>query len=160
MSAALNIVNDHLAFPKVSLIEPSPSHYIHVAAELDARPAFLPASRRKTGVIERCKLLCERLQSLSGVIEATVFTALLVPPGRGEFLKKREGQVRVARYDLAVLIECRNEAAAKAIGVTPAFAELLRILDDNAIYTHTITATNVRRIGPVDHSRPVLYRLA
>lgn len=157
MSTKLNIVNQHLKFPKVSLIDPSASFFIQIAAELDRRPAFFPNSRRKKQVITRCKTLCRQLRAMSGVVDASVFNALLVPPGRGEFLKKRPGKVHVARYDLAILIECRSEGAAKEVQTIPAFVELMRIVNDNSTFTHTITASNARRIGPVDHSRQGVF---
>ena len=40
--SALKIVNEYLRFPRVSLIEPSSSHLVHIAAEIDRRPPFLP----------------------------------------------------------------------------------------------------------------------
>lgn len=82
-----------------------------------------------------------------------MFDAVLVPPGRGEFLKKRPGKVHVARYDLVILIECKSEEAAKEIQAYPAYIELMRIISSNASFTHQITASNIRRIGAVDHSR-------
>ena len=33
----------------------------------------------------------------------------------------------------------------------------MQIVNDNSIFTHTITASNARRIGPVDHSRPGVF---
>ena len=89
MSSELTIVNQHLKFPTVSLIEPSSSAFIQIAAEIDARPAFFPTSRRKNQAIARCKELGKQLQSTSGVSDVSVFKAILVPPGRGEFVEKR-----------------------------------------------------------------------
>ena len=97
----LYIVNQHLQFPPLSPIEPSTSSYIHVAAEVDNRPPLLPGSRRKKQVIARCKALCQHLPSMPDVLEASVFRAPVVPSGRGEFLKRKPGSVRSARYDLA-----------------------------------------------------------
>jgi len=41
--SALRIVNEHLRFPRVSLIERSSSHFVHIAAEIDRRLPFLPS---------------------------------------------------------------------------------------------------------------------
>lgn len=153
---ALEIVNPHLRFSPVTLIDPSPSCFIHLAAEIDARPAFLPDSRRKRRLISRCKAGVRRLCSIPGVLEGAVFNAILVPPGRGEFLKRRPGH-RAARYDLAILIECRDRAATMPVLAHPFFRELLRDVTDHATVVHQITASNVRRIGPVDHSRQGVF---
>ncbi len=51
----LTIVNADARFPRVDLVEPASSGYLHLAAEVDGRPPFLPNSRRKRELIERCK---------------------------------------------------------------------------------------------------------
>ena len=47
MSTALTVVNGHLQFPPVALIEQTGSHYLHIAAELGL--TFLPDSPAKRG---------------------------------------------------------------------------------------------------------------
>ena len=153
MSPELTIVNSQIRFQTVTLIDPSPSAFIHIAAEVDGRPAFLPSSRKKKRTLQRCKECCHSLRSAPGVLEACLFDAILVPPGRGEFIKQRKGRVQIARFDVAILIECASLEAAEVLRTHPAYRDLVGLLSSAASLVHLITATNVRRIGPVDHSR-------
>lgn len=157
MRSKLTVVSQHLKFPTVSLVEPSSSYFIHIAAEVDGRPDFFPSSRHKKQVIALCKSQCQKLRSVDGVLEASVFNAFLVAPGRGEFIKKRPGKVHVARYDLAVLIECKSEEAAKELHAHPAYVDMIQAISSAASFTHHITASNIRCIGPVDHSRQGIF---
>lgn len=132
----------------------NPTTYIHVAVEIDARPAFLPSSYAKKHLLRRCKLRCRELrEGVEGITGTAVFDAMFVAPARSAFLADSEGCVRVARYDAAILIECRDEAAARAVRRHPAFAHLLHMLDAGARFTHVVTATQARIVAPVDHAR-------
>jgi hypothetical protein len=153
MSAELTIVNQQLNFPTVSLVAPSASVFVHIAAEVDARPAFLRNSGRKQRAVARCKELCNRIQSAAGIVDAVVFDAILIPPGRGEFINRRRERVHIARFDLAILIECASPGAVNALKTHPAYIEVLQVISGVASFTHSIVATNARRIAPVDHSR-------
>src|ERR671910_1549046 len=75
------------------------------------------------------------------------------PPGRGKFLKWRPGEAHVARFDLEVLIETESPEAADAVKEYAAYGEMERAVRETSSFTHAVTATNVRRIGPVDHHR-------
>ena len=44
------------------------------------------------------------LEKNSKVIDATVFKAMIIPPGRGAFLKNRPS-VEIAKFDVVILIE-------------------------------------------------------
>ena len=154
---ALRIVNSHLQFPTVTLVEPSPSFFIQIAAEIDSRVAFLPGSRRKRQTLVRCKALCQCLLSMPDVLDASVFRAFLVPLGRGAFLKRSPLAVRRARYDVTILIECRDQNTAEQLFASPAYTDLTRVVSENARVMHTITTSNARRIGPVDHSRQGVF---
>ena len=147
----LEAVDADARFPRVRLKEPLPSGFIHVAAEVDARPPFLPNSRKKRRLLARCKEWCRRLEGDPAVLSAIVFDALVAPPGRGEFLKRRKGKVHVARFDLAILIETTSPEAADVLKGSPAYAEMERAIREAASFTHVVTATNAKCIGPVDH---------
>lgn len=82
-----------------------------------------------------------------------MFDAILIPPGRGEFIKKRKGKVSIARFDVDILIECESLDAAELLRTHPAYTELVLLIFSATSLVHQITATNVRRIAPVDHSR-------
>jgi hypothetical protein len=86
-----------------------------------------------------------------------VFDALVIPPGRGEFIEKRSGEVHVARFDLAVLVETASPEAADALGASPVYAEMERSVRKAAAFTHRIAATNAKRIGRVDHGRQGVF---
>ncbi len=153
----LTVVNADARFPRVRLVEPASSGYLHLAAEVDRRPPFLPNSRKKRELIASCKRWCRRLEADPSVIGAAVFDALVIPPGRGEFVEKRPGEVHVARFDLAVLVETASPEAADALRTSPVYAEMERSVREAAAFTHHIAATNARRIGPVDHGRQGIF---
>lgn len=154
---ALRIVNAELRFPRVDLIEPSASRFIHIAAEIESRPPFLPDSSAKKQVLAKAKDACTRLAREPGVESAAVFTAILVPPGLGEYAKQRADRLHIARFDLAVLIECDNADTVQRIQRHPAYEAMQRAIAEAASYVHAITATNPRRIGPVDHTRQGVF---
>jgi hypothetical protein len=153
----LRIVNEHVRFPRVSLVDPAPSVYLHIAAEVDKRPPFLWNSAKKKRLIADCKRWCERLEQEPGVVSAVVFDALLIAPGRGRFIEKRRDQAHVARFDLAVLIETEGAEVARRIQTSAAYSEMEQAIRRAASYTHAIAATNVKRIDAVDHDRPGVF---
>jgi hypothetical protein len=67
-------------FPRVKLAEPLPSGFVHVAAEVDARPPFLPNSRTKRQLLACCKEWCRQLEDEPEVLDAVVFDALVATP--------------------------------------------------------------------------------
>jgi hypothetical protein len=77
---ALRIVTADQHFPRVDLIEPSASRFIHIAAEIESRPPFLPHSAAKKQVLAKARDACTRLAREPGVKDTAVFTAILVPP--------------------------------------------------------------------------------
>ena len=155
-SSQLNIAHPSNTYNVVSLIEPTDSGYIHLAAEVDGRHPFLPMSQTKRALINQCKVICKELSQSSDVLSAVVFKALLIPPGQGEYLKQRP-DVHVARFDISILIEMSTVEAAKQMRTNELFKELETHLRQTAKYTHVITASNARRIGPVDHKRDGVF---
>jgi hypothetical protein len=152
MTTPLTIVNASDRFPKVpTLVEPATSGYILTAARVDRRPPFLPNSRRKRALISLLKRGCRELEADPNVVSAVVFDALLIPPGRGRFIEQRRGKAHVARFDLAILIETESPEATDAVENTAGYAMMERAIEEVATDTYTLTATNVKRIGAVDH---------
>lgn len=149
----LQIVGPRDRFPEVSLIEPARSGYLLLAAEVDRRPpfGFFIESGRKKRVIQSLKTLAQSLRDADNVLDATVFKALVIPPGRGAFLKKRP-EVEIARFDVVLLVEFRTTGAAERYGETSAWKETIAQVQKDARKAVHITASNTRRIGPVDHS--------
>ena len=156
METELQVVNADVSYEKVSLTDTTDSGYIHVAAEVDRRPSFLPASQTKRALLRVCKRLCEALEQREDVKSAVTFKALLIPPGRGEFLKQRP-DVHVARFDVAVLIGASDMEDAKALREESTFTELEKRVRDASRHVHIITASNAKRIGPVDHERDGVF---
>lgn len=154
---SLTVINDGARFPRVNLVEPASSGYLHLAAEVDKRPPFLPNSRRKRELIAECKRWCRQLEADPSVVSAVVFDTTLIPPGRGEFIKERPGKVHVARFDLAVLIETTSPEAADVLKESPTYAEMERAIREAATFTHAITAINVKRMGPVNHGKQGVF---
>lgn len=150
-SNRLRVVGGTSRFPKVGLQEPTASGYLLLAAEIDRRPPFLPNSRAKRALIERLKRWCSELRTDQRVLEAVVFDALLIPPGRGEFLRERPGS-HVARYDLAVLVETTTRDAAGAVGADAPYLRMVTATKEVAHHVMTVRASNVKRIAPVDHA--------
>ncbi len=149
----LTIVGPQNNFLRVQLQEPASSGYLFLGAEVDRRPAFFPNSRRKRNLIERAKAHCNELAADPRVVSAVVFDAILIPPGRGQFLKKRPSKTREARFDLAILVETGNVADTRTVEKLPAFRAMAQGVEATANTSLRIRATNVRRIAPVDHSR-------
>ncbi|HZB08977.1 MAG TPA: hypothetical protein VE525_07695 [Rubrobacter sp.] len=149
----LTVVNDDARFPRAKLAEPLPSGFVHIAAEVDGKPPFLLNSREKRRLLARCKEWCRQLEEDPDVLSAVVFDAVLNAPGRGAFLKRRPGKVHVARFDLAILIETTNPQTADALKTSPVYTAMERTVREAASFTHFVTATNPKSMGPVDHER-------
>ncbi|MEF8842724.1 MAG: hypothetical protein V5A62_14060 [Haloarculaceae archaeon] len=152
----LNIVNEHLEFPRVSLVEPIDSRYIHLAATVDnpslpVPPVYPRNSDGKQTLLAACKRLCADLSETDGVVDATVFEALLRPPGRGAYLQQTDQEVAVADFDVAVLIEVEDKAALDRVEEHSAYRELASRLEAAAQSFYRVVGTNERRIGPVAH---------
>jgi hypothetical protein len=157
-SPALNIVDPSNLFRSVALIEPTNSGYLLLALEIDRRPpfAYFLESTRKRCALGQLGALARQLRLRSDVIEATVFKALLIPPGRGEYLKKRL-QVKVARFDLVLLVEFRSLEEARTYAHSEVWASKTEELERLARSSISLTAENGRRIGPVDHHRQGVF---
>lgn len=161
-ASELSIVTTESDFPRVSLKEPTDSSYIHLAAEVDAPLAsFLPIfpfnSKKKRALVATCKELCQQLREEDLVVDATVFKAILIPPGRGEYLDRTDEDVHVAKFDVAVLIEVKDEGALQRLKRSETYVELESTIIKRASYSHVTSATNVKRIDSVDHNRDGVF---
>lgn len=150
----LQIVGPKNTFPEVSLIEPTQSGYLMLAIEIDHRPpiGFFLESRRKKKFLDRFKNFATALAHRSNVLDASVFKALIVPPGRGAFLKKRP-DVKIAKFDVVLLVEFETVDAASDYQHTAEWISLMADAKENSHNLMYISASNTRRIGSVDHSK-------
>ena len=157
MEKNLNIVGESPGYPKVSLIEPASSVYIHIAAEVDRRLPFFWSSKNKRRLIKNCKSWCEELKKITGVKEATIFKALIIPSYSGSYVMERIDTAHIARFDFAVLIETESAEAAEKVIRNAEFNSMLLSIKAAASYTHFVTTTNVKRIDSVDHQRDGVF---
>lgn len=154
----LKIVGPKDQFPEVSLIKPVQSGYLMLALEVDRRPplGFFVQSHCKTRLLRDLKAFGQMLRSQSDVLDATVFKAVIIPPGRGAFLSKRPN-VPVARFDVVMLVEFVDIEAARRCQNTAQWKEALAKSNQYARRSFSISASNTRHIGPVDHTRDGIF---
>lgn len=159
MGNNLRIVNEHLKFKKVSLVEPSKSFYLHIAAEIDYSPFpfFLTTSMKKKSIIWQSKEWCGQLETEEGVISAVVFKATLIPPGKGKFLKERLDTVQLAKYDFAILIEVSSADKIIDIMNSNSYKPIESNIKNVAKRTHVTTAINVKKIDTVNHKKQGVF---
>lgn len=157
-SGKLNIVNAHLKFPKVHLKKPRSSGYLLLALEVDnRRPFFIGASHRKKTLIKKCRELLNIIREKSYVMDVAMFKALLIPPGKGEFLKRREGKFHQARFDVVILIETADYSDIADLKKTEAVVQLEKLAKETSDFLHIATAKNIRRIDAVNHGRQGVF---
>lgn len=145
-------------FPKVTLMDPNAHGYVLLVAEVDHRPpfAYFIESGEKKALLSKLKAVAGQVAGEAGVLDATVFKALVIPPGRGRYLEQRP-DVKPARFDVAVLIECETPQAARALRGSGFVAQMEADMRAVARDMGVITASNVKRIGPVDHSKDGVF---
>ncbi len=149
------LVNPDPRYGRVQLIEPTTLGYLHLAAEVQPRLPVLPTSRRKQAFLARLKQLARPLAQVDTVQRVTVYDAIGMPPlERLPGVRERTGTIRVARFDVAVLVETDSPAAALDVQRTPAYAALLEALRAPARQVHVLLGRNAKRVGDVDKTRP------
>jgi hypothetical protein len=118
----LRIVNPDPRYTHVTLVEPTTRGYIHIAAEVQPRRLpFMPAGRARTRLLARLKELAQQLERIDAVEQVTLFDAVAIPPLRRlPYIRERGDAVRLARFDIVVLIETQSPAAARELQATPA----------------------------------------
>ncbi len=158
-SSNLKVVNKHLNYDKVSLIAPSTSKYIHIAAEIDKKttPFFLTTSSKKKRLIALCKAWCSELKKIKGVNEICLFKATLIPPGIGEYVQENRSEIHIAKFDFVILIEIHSEEICNAIKNNPIYKLMLEKIQETASFTNIISALNIRRINNVDHNKKGVF---
>ncbi|MEE9454195.1 MAG: hypothetical protein V3V13_07425 [Paracoccaceae bacterium] len=142
-------------FPKVRLVAPTGHTFVILALEIDHRPPLFAfwESRAKKQAIQALKAFST---DLAGLVDLSIFKAVLAPPGRGEYLKQRL-EIPIARYDLVMLLELETTAAAQTLQSSTAWQTLLADLKPLALNTLELQASNPRQIGPVDHTRQGIF---
>lgn len=157
-AAQLQRVGPQGRFPKVTLKTQSPGGYVLLACEVDYRPEFgyFIESGKKTRLIADLKQIAAALRALPGVGDVVVFKALIAPPGRGAYLAARPN-VHRARFDVTMLVQTDSPEAARAVRAGSEFGRAEALARQASHYVEVITASNVRRIDSVDHSRQGVF---
>ena len=154
----MKIVGPKNKFPKVTLVDPTNSGYLLFALNVDRRPpiGFFIESQNKKNILSELKGELDNLKNNFKVIDATVFKAMIIPPGRGAFLKKRPN-VEIAKFDVVLLIEFDLHESAKEFQRSLQWKNIEDAYETRAKKSLTITGSNIRRIGPVDHSKKGVF---
>lgn len=155
----MQIVNQHLEYPRAPLIAANGTGYIHIGIEVDLSPVpfYLFDSAAKKLVLARAKLFAQTLAGHADVSAANVFRAAVCPPLNQPFLESVRDRFHVARFDVAVLIEARDLAAAQKLRASDELRDFLKFVEEQARYCHTVVAENARRIAEVDKTRPGVF---
>ena len=154
----MKIVGTKNKFPKVTLVDPTNSGYLLFALNVDSRPpiGFFIESRNKKNILSELKGELDNLKNNFKVIDATVFKAMIIPPGRGAFLKKRPN-VEIAKFDVVLLIEFDLHESAIEFQRSLQWKNIEDAYKTRTKKSLTITGSNIRHIGPVDHSKKGVF---
>ena len=150
----IQVVSYENNFPKVKLVNPSNSGYLLIALEIDKRPpiGFFIESRKKKEAIKIAKVFSSKSLKHHFIKESNVFKALIIPPGRGNFLKQRPNAL-IAKFDLVLLIEFENYEKCKQFSSTLEWADFEKKILSFSKSSITLTGKNIRSIGNVDHTK-------
>ena len=152
----LKLVNPQAKYAKITLIDPPPLGYIHLAAAVDPPPGPTPIpgrSRRKAALLIRLRSLARQLETLTTVESASVYHAILIAPPAG-FTK---AGTHVARYDVVALIETTSPEVLGEVQGTEPYRLLVEAVTEAATDVHVMTARCPKRVGEVDKTRQGLF---
>ncbi|MGW4718071.1 hypothetical protein [Nocardia sp. NPDC004260] len=154
-------MNEHLNPRTAPLIAPGATAYLLLAAEVDRRPMFLPASRNKARLVLESKTAAADLAQLPEVVRATVFRgfAHLVFGQNHRLLRHAAAAdgLRPARYDLVVLIEVADPAAIDTLRSHSDYRQLSDLVAGTADRIFEVAALNARNMGDVDATRQGVF---
>lgn len=158
MDGVLVQLSNRRRFPRVNLVENVEDGFVLLACEIDRRPpfAYFLESTKKRKLTSELKRSLSTLQR--AVEEATLLKAVLIPPGRGAYLKRRP-DAHIARFDLAMLLRTRDVQSAEQTVRSAAFQSIITEVGRSAHFVYLMVGKNVRRMGPVDHGRNGIFLL-
>lgn len=150
------IVNPDPRYAKVSLIDPAPLGYIHLAATVHPRPVpFFPDDKDKLRLLDTVKDLGRRLEQVAEVVSVSVFKAVAIAPPTPYV--RGHPSVHRARFDVVVLVETTSPQTAAAVRDTAEYRAVEEAVRAAASDVHVFTARNARRVADVDKRRPGLF---
>jgi hypothetical protein len=153
----LKLVNPQPKYAEVTLIEPPPLGYIHVAATIApprGRTPFPGRSPQKAALLTRSKFLARQVECLGTVERATVYRAILVAPPAGY---AKQQATHLARYDVVVLIETTSPEVLGEVQTSEPYQLLVEAVTEAATDVHIMTARCPKRVGDVDKTRQGLF---
>ena len=158
MDNLLKIADVRDKYGKVTLKKPSVAKYLLLAAEVDnfTLPFVLCSSTAKKDLLKLMDRYCKGLRKQEGVINATIFSASVMPPGKGRLLNERP-DVHKAKFDVVLLIELQHHITFHEITLLPHYRDILYAVKGKAKFSKVIEAVNCRRIDTVDHSRNGIF---
>ncbi|GAB3960308.1 hypothetical protein GCM10028805_57680 [Spirosoma harenae] len=130
-----------------------------MGAEVDPAvgPFFLWSSTKKQALLKQLKSWCQQLETEHNLMGAVVFKARLIPPGQSKFTGHPTEKIRLAYYDVVVLVEANTLATLTVLQQSSAYQEIEKAMKGAAGHSHSFLATNVRRISPVNHQRQGVF---
>lgn len=141
--------------------EPRDSGYIYLAAEIESPHPLRKPGANKLQIIQQVKQMAKDVIRQTGVRRADVFNALIIPPNAEAVCRQEMQQhgydFHIARFDLAVLVECKDVDSASTIRQSPEFLAMEQLLRDRSSYVYCIIASNPICIDDVDKDRDGIF---
>jgi len=155
------IVNADPRYAPATLLEPSASGYIHLAAEINPprRPGpIVFRGRSKTALLTSLDELARGLEQVDGVERVTLYEAVAIPPlSRFPYVKEHVDGISLPRFDVVLLVETRSPGVIRDVQASAAYRALLGALSAAARRVHVMAARNAKRLGDVDRDRQGLF---
>src|SRR5262245_13557085 len=128
---SLRLVNPELGYPKASLIPPTSRGYLYVAASV--HPGSIPvvlASEERSAILSFLKAAAQQLRSVEDVVAVDVFRSIVMPPTSrfSGYLKERGSSVRLANFDVSMLIQTSSIAALSRLQARERYSSVIEML--------------------------------
>jgi hypothetical protein len=146
----IKITNPGERYHRASLIEPSPSGYVHIAAEIDppSRPGPAGPTRARNDALAELSHAGSRLVEQHPRWKIELFRAVGFPPLDALPIPERYRSA-AAFYDVIVLITTGNTAELRSLPEDPAYQAVLNLLEQRGGRVTITRARNARRIADV-----------
>jgi hypothetical protein len=131
-------------------LAPSPPYgYLLVAASVapPTGPPFVRPNATRRAVVARVADVLDGIATVEGVVRATGYRAVLIPPARAPEFR---ANLELPRFDLTVLVETDSPASLPGVGHSDSVASLREALHDWAIRVTEMRARCLRAIADVD----------
>jgi hypothetical protein len=144
------ITNPGGRYHRASLIEPSHSGYVHIAAQIDppARPGPARPTRARNEALARLSRERSRLAQQHPDWSVDVFRAVGFPPLDSLPIPERY-RTAAAFYDVILLIKTPTTAELPSLSEDAAYQAILDVFDQRARSVTITQARNARRIADV-----------